>query len=177
MPYFSRHWTSSVAVALATLLLFQSAGWFLTCGILQLEAKTAAHIALNRRETPLQCVTLSLEVLSKIYVGKKEIRYEGRLYDIKSRKTMGDSVALTLYHDRHEEAVLDALGSLITPDRNAQTLPLQNWLAKWLGTAFLLPPTVRMPVLEAVFPLHFFTCCLPAAQAEPGCVSPPPEQK
>ncbi|HRI59333.1 MAG TPA: hypothetical protein PK228_06410, partial [Saprospiraceae bacterium] len=112
MPPSPRHWNICASIALATLLLFQSAGWFLTCGILQLEAKISAHIALNRRETPLQSVTLSRQELSKIRVGKKEIRYEGRLYDIKSRQAAGDSVALTLYHDTHEEAALDMLGSL-----------------------------------------------------------------
>lgn len=176
MPFSHRHWNTCTAFVLAILLLFQSVGWFLTWGILQLEAKTSAHIAINRRETPLQTLTLPNNVLSKIHVGKKEIRHEGRLYDIKSKKVLGDSVALILYHDRHEEAVLDALGSLIAPGDSHPSLPLQNWLAQWLGAAFLLPQMALPAIPSKCFLRHCFTSCLPAAQSAPGCFSPPPEQ-
>jgi len=179
MPRPLQFWKNSAISALATLLLFQAGGWFLASGILQMQAKMAAHATLHRRETPIETVTLAANFLSKIRVGKKEIRLEGRLYDIKSQAINGDSVTLQLYHDRHEEAVLDAVGKLLSPGAGsnaAHSLPLQNWLAKWLGSAFLLPTmTLELPQnLCEIFspPFHFLPLL---AQNAPGCFSPPPE--
>ena len=161
---------------LAALLLFQAGGWFLASGILQIQAKTVAHFTMQRRETPLETVTLANSFLSKIRVGKKEIRLEGRLYDIKNQTVKGDSVTLQLYHDKHEEAVLDAVGKLLSPggSKTAHSLPLQNWLAKWLSSAFLL--TLTEPEVW-FFTDEFFSPdfhCLPlAAQNAPGCFLPP----
>lgn len=148
-------------------------------GILQMQAKTVAHFTMHRRETPLETVTLAANFLSKIRVGKKEIRLEGRLYDIKSQAVKGDSVTLQLYHDRHEEAVLDAVGKLLSPSAGsnaAHSLPIQNWLAQWLGSAFVLP-TLILELLRnrcEIFSPHFHVLPL-LAQNTPGCFSPPPE--
>ena len=175
MPHPSRFWTISAVVVLAALLLFQAGGWFLASGILQMQAKTVAHFTMHCRETPLETVTLASSFLSKIRVGKKEIRLEGRLYDIKNQIINGDSVTLQLYHDRHEEAVLDAVGKLLSPD-TAHSLPLQNWLAKWLSSTFLLP-TMTLELSQnlcEIFSPHFHFLPL-LAQNAPGCFSPPPE--
>jgi hypothetical protein len=174
-----RFWKISAVAALAALLLFQAGGWFLASSILQIQAKTVAHFTMLRRETPLETVTLAASFLSKIRVGKKEIRLEGRLYDIKNQTVKGDSVTLQLYHDKHEEAVLDAVGKLLSPgggSNAAHSLPLQNWLAKWLVSVFLLPltePETRFFTDEFFSPSFHFL--LLSAQQAPGCFSPPPE--
>ena len=176
---FVRHWKIGAVLAFSALLTFQAAGWFLAWGILQFEAKTAAHIAMYRRETPIETATIPTALLSKIRVGKREIRLEGRLYDIVSQKVIGDSVALRLYHDRHEEAVHDTFLHLLRPGGSAPhaapTQPLQNWLAQWLGSVFLVPQTPEIATPQAVLFLHRFTCLLPVAQFAPGCFSPPPK--
>lgn len=168
----------SVVVTFAALLLFHAGGWSLASLILQFQAKSAAHIALHRRETPLETVTLAADFLSKIRVGKKEIRFEGRLYDIKNQTVKGDSVTLQLYHDKHEEAVLDAVGKLLSPSGGSDAaLPLQIWLAKWLVTAFVPPPAkpeVQFYCCE-ISP-SFFAYLLPLAQHAPSDFSPPPER-
>jgi hypothetical protein len=135
---------------------------------------------MQRRETPLQTLTLSASLLSKIRVGKKEIRHEGRLYDIKNQVVRGDSVMLELYHDRHEEAILDAIGALLAPSGSnpgaAHALPLQHWLAKCLGAAFLPPPAAPgIGACTAGFFSPFFHRLLPPAQNEPNGFYPPPE--
>jgi hypothetical protein len=173
-----RHWKTVTVSVLAALLVFQAAGWFLACGILQFQAKKVAHIALDLPETPLQTVTIPADLLPKIRVGKKEIRLDGRLFDIKNQTVKGDSIRLTLYHDRREQAVLDALGSLLSlgdGSNTAHSLPLQSWLAKWLGSAFLLPVATALALPMDEFFAHFFACLLPVAQTAPSCFSPPPE--
>lgn len=176
MPLNARHWKLAAAAALLTLLLFQSAGWSLGGHILQWEAKSAASKATGCPETPLETLKIARTLLPKIRVDKHEIRYEGRLYDIISQEIKGDSVILTLYHDRHEEAVLHAIAGLIAPDGNPHALPLQQWLAQWLGMAFLLPATNFPPFRETVLTAPSFNCSTLVAQTAPGCFSPPPER-
>lgn len=174
-----RLWRTGVVAALAALLVFQAAAWSLAWSILQYQAKTAAHTALHREETSLRTATIAFDFLSQIRVGKKEIRLDGKLYDIKNQTITGDSVKLLLYHDRHEEALLDGLGSLfMSGDSNsgaAQMPNLENWLAKWFGTTFLLPEAPNLTARQGIFPRHFFISILPVAQAVPDCFSPPPE--
>lgn len=172
-------WKISGAAALSALLLFQAGGWFLACGILQFQAKKVAHVALDLPETPLCTVTIPVDLLPEIRVGKKEIRLDGRLFDIKNQTVNGDSVTLRLYHDHHEEAVLNVIGQLLAPGSGPNTahfLLFQNWLAQWLCAAFLLPsaaPGVQFGPDEMV-PASF-DCFMRHAQNAPDCFSPPPE--
>lgn len=176
--HFARHWKTGTIAALAALLVFQAAGWFLALGVLQIQAKNTARFAMHQRETPLETVTLAASFLQKIRVGKKEIRLEGRLYDIKNQTFKGDSVALVLYHDKHEEALLDAAGKLLSPSGGsnaAHSLPLQNWLAKWLGSAFLIPSRPVLPIYSEQISAVSFHYLLLETQAATGRFSPPPE--
>ena len=175
MPFNARHWNLAAATALLILLLFQSAGWNLTWQMMHWEAKSAACASMDRPETPLETLTVALTLLPKIRVDDHEIRYEGRLYDIKSQTLEGDSVTLTLYHDRHEEAVLNALTGLIAPGGNAESLPLQRWLAQCLGMAFLLPDTGLFHLGDWMAQALASICPTLVAQSAPGCFSPPPE--
>lgn len=161
--------------ALAALLAFQAVGWFLTWSFLHFEIRTIAHAAVQRQETPVKTATIPTALFSKIRVGKKEILLEGRLYDIVSQKIADDSVVLTLYHDQREEAMLDTLGNLLRPSDNPQHLPLQNWLAKWLGSVFISLRTLLVVLSEPAFSNQFFSYLLPVAQGKPGCLSPPPK--
>ncbi|MBK7940211.1 MAG: hypothetical protein IPJ82_25405 [Lewinellaceae bacterium] len=177
MPTFHT-WKVSAVAALLILLVFQAAGWFLAWAVLVFEAHNKAQMALQRREAPLEQVTISIKLFSEIRIGKKEIRLEGRLYDIKSREIAGDSIQLHLYHDRHEEALLAALGDLVAPRVSAgnnRHLPLQQWLANWLGSPFLvLAVQVLCEPPAAVFQ-PVFAFLLPFPQYMPTCLAPPPK--
>ncbi len=119
-----------------------------------------------------------MSLLTALQVGKKEIRYQGRLYDIRSSHLVGDSVRLVLYHDQREEALFNALGSLLSPSRDASSsLPsVLSWLAKWLSTTFVVPDALAfcLWVESAQSPLPVFAPTL-ATQQEPGIFGPPPE--
>lgn len=172
-----RHWKTGAVPLLALLLAFQAAGWFLVGGALQMQAKKAAHLAMDLPKTPLKIITIPVDVLQKIRVGKKEIRLNGNLYDIKKQTLSGDSATLTLYHDRHEQAVVDALSSVFSASPVTGPLPLHQWVAQWLGAAFLLPPAAPgIPAMPTEFFSPIFHCPLRSTQHAPGCFSPPPER-
>lgn len=173
----SRHHISGIACSLAALFLFQAAGWFLAWSILQYQAKTAAFIALSRKETTFQTFTFSAQRLHAIRIGKKEIRYEGRLYDIKSQIARGDSVQLVVYHDRHEERLIKTLGSLFLTGKDtgsAQSAALFLWLAKCLGSVFLPPSVPGIAIPDYAFWYPCFDLLLYTGQCKPDCALPPP---
>lgn len=164
-------------VALGLLVMLQAGGWFAASGILQWQAKSAAQQMMHRPASPLQTITLSLEHLARIRIDKKEIRLDGRLYDIKHQQITGDSATLQIYHDRKEEALLYVIGQLLGPGRGgSDTLPLQGWLARWLGTVFLLPPALPeiISVAAAIFS-PVFACAPLATQHVPHTSTPPPD--
>ncbi|MCE7921581.1 MAG: hypothetical protein DYG98_00835 [Haliscomenobacteraceae bacterium CHB4] len=177
MLFLVRHCKTGAVSVFILLLAFQAAGWFLVGGVLQFQAKQVAHIAMDLPETPLKIVTLHWDVIQKIRVGKKEIRLNGNLYDIKKQTVSGDSATLTLYHDRHEQAVMDALSGVFSAAPVTGSLPLHQWLAQWLGAAFLLPPAASgIPAIPGEFFSPIFHCSLRSTQHAPGCFSPPPER-
>ncbi len=177
LSLLSRHRITGIACSLAALFLFQAAGWFLAWGILQYQAKTAAFVALSRKETTFQIFTFSTQRLHAIRVGKKEIRHEGRLYDIKNQIARGDSVQLVVYHDECEEDLFKALGSLFLTDKDttpAQSSALFVWLAKCLGTVFLPPSVPGMAIPDYAFRRPCFDFLLYTGQCRPDCALPPP---
>jgi hypothetical protein len=173
-PHFHRF----AAALLIGLLAFQGLGWFIAWHTARWEAFFSAQQVLSEENTPVSSVTLPMSLLPALQVGKKEIRYQGRLYDIRSSHLVGDSVRLVLYHDQREEALFNALGSLLSPSRDASSsLPsVLSWLAKWLSTTFVVPDALALRAWAELgqTPLLFSAKSL-AAQQEPGILGPPPE--
>lgn len=168
------------AALLVGLLAFQAAGWLVAWHTTHWEARFSAQQALLGKNTPLRHLTLPIAALSALRVGKKEIIYEGRLYDIRSAHSVGDSVRLELYHDRHEEHLYALLGRVIASDgEDPAPAPFQIWLAKWLGTVFLVPegPPVVRATPRVQVPLRLFEYMLQMPQTVPGVLTPPPDRR
>jgi hypothetical protein len=167
------------ALALAALLAFQAVGWFLAWGIQQSVAWHSAQRALSKPDTPFREITLHRTDFQKMKVGKKEIRLEGHLFDVRCAEKIGDSLRLSLYHDAAEEALFDTLGQLLSPgggSKAASALPLARWLAQWLLASYLLPrPPALVRTEPSVACAHFSAPAAKEAQAAPGIFSPPPE--
>lgn len=181
MPSHCSHLHRRYAAAfLFGLLAFQAAGWLVAWHTARWEARFSAQQALFGKNTPLRNLTLPTTALSALRVGKQEIIYEGRLYDIRSAQSVGDSVRLELYHDRHEEHLYALLGRVISSDGgDPAPAPFQIWLAKWLGTVFLAPeePPVVRATPQMQVPLRLFAYRLPMPQTVPGVLTPPPDRR
>lgn len=133
---------------LAGLLLFQAAGWQLAWTYRQSEARRNAARVMELDQTAFRHVTLHTTQFQKARLNRKEVRLEGKLYDIRTLRIKGDSVCLELYHDHHEEHLLHRLTKLLTAGHNHSDQLLGNWLAKIVGQAFL-------PALPTHFPVVF----------------------
>jgi cbb3-type cytochrome oxidase subunit 3 len=167
-----------LAVLLLALALFQAAGWWYVWRWARDDARQAAQRAMALPETPLVQRTLSRADLEAWRFDKKELRLEGRLYDIRSEQARGDSVLLMLYHDRREEALMHALYTGWLPGEHPHDAParLHLWLLRCLFMPFELPsgPTLAFIGTARRAPA-VFTYHLSGAQYVPGLVTPPPE--
>jgi len=147
-----RHGNGFLSVFLLTLVLAQGMGWFLAWQGVQWQAKIAAHAVLFEENTAVSSVTLTQNHFQKIKVGKREVRLNGYLYDIRSSEVRGDSIFLVLYHDKHEQALYALLGvhfSQLDGTTDGKPKPISVLIAQWLGAAFLAPYVVAMPVAGA----------------------------
>ncbi len=126
-------------------------GWFLAWQGVQWQAKIAAHKVLFQENTAVSVVTLTQDFYQQSKVGKREIRLNGNLYDIRSSEVKGDSIRLVVYHDKHEQALYALLGihfSQLDSATDGKPQPISVLVAQWLGAAFVAPDVVEMPVAE-----------------------------
>lgn len=133
---------------------------------MQWQAKFAAHTVLFQDSTPVRKAVLHKDLFLQSKFDKHEIRLNGNLYDIRSAVWRGDSVKLVLYHDKHEQALYAALGvhfSRLDSSSNTAPKPVAVWAAQWLGSAFLLPDAVPMPVASEQKQASLFEWRFPCA--------------
>ncbi|MBC7775539.1 MAG: hypothetical protein H7246_08870 [Phycisphaerae bacterium] len=167
------------AVVLAAIVAFQSVGWLLAWEGLQFEARKEAQRVLFQGVNTLQKNIFHQDFFQKIKIDGREIRLDGQLFDYRILSEKGDSVLVVLYHDSKEEALLSALGQVFESEDNTNmpsSSPMALWLAKWLGSAFLLPekPAIASDI-AARFLRQNFATFLFAPQFAPSVFAPPPE--
>lgn len=163
-----------LVIFLGTLLAFQAAGWYFFWGTLTVEAKISAERTFSSPQSPLQHLTISAHDLARQWVGKREIRWEGRLYDVLRQRPQGDSVRLEVYHDQREEALFRTLHSLLAA-KQPTTTPLRSWLLHWVGGVYLLPLLPVLPQPPKSYVAVHFRYQLLAAQYWPAQLHPPPK--
>lgn len=167
------------AIVLAALVSFQSAGWLLAWKGLQLEAVKKAQYAFDGNASNVQQRSFHQDHFKSIQIGRREIIFEGQLYDFRVMEKTGDSITVALYHDRHEQALLSALGHIFKANGTAQhpfDTPASLWLAQWLCTAFLVPDSPLIPSSNPVWAAKVLTApSRIAPQTAPSVFAPPPE--
>jgi len=178
------------ALLLSAMLAFQSVGWLLAWKGLQVAAHFEAqgvllkvkdsHANIAGTDNLLSQQTFHKGFFESLKVaGKKEIVQNGQLFDYRILAETGDSIVVTLYLDHPEQTLFKALGQVfksVQKESNSSNAPVALWLAKWLGSAFIVP---ERPVVSASIdnPLQMqvFTSFHFAAQFAPGTFAPPPE--
>lgn len=169
-----RHQRSRWVLALGTLLTFQAVGWYIVwCGLM-VEAKILAEKTFSAARAPLQHLAIAQADLAQLWVGKREIRLAGQMYDVLGQVPQGDSVRLELYHDRPEEALFQTLTSLLSSEHSTAT-PLRTWLLQWMGGVYLLPLPPVLPQRMDTQGVVCFHYRLIDAQHRPSQLIPPPK--
>lgn len=160
------------------LLAFQAIGWILVFQTTHFDARQSAQHNLNEQNTAFETRSIDLKTYASSLVGKKEIRLAGRLFDIKSKAVIGDTVRLVLYHDKKEESLFYRFQELWNgSDADAVPSGPNHVLAKWLSTFFLVPECPMF--VDFTTDARALDLPRPAqreSQIARGIVSPPPEQ-
>ena len=142
--------------ALLFLLLFQMAGWILLWQMAQSNARQQAAWQMAKDVNSLEHIQLSKDALAAARVGRKEIRIDGRMYDIHSQRFFADSVHLLVYRDHAEESILKRIGSYFSSKDSQSGALFQGLWSKWAGWAYLVPlvPMLEMPKVAEICPLQ-----------------------
>ncbi|MEO6037460.1 MAG: hypothetical protein ABIQ93_03535, partial [Saprospiraceae bacterium] len=141
---YLRQLSKTWVFGLGALLAFQVWGWYLSFGILMLDAKMAARQMLAQPSAPCQQVTIAAADLARMWVGDREIRLAGALCDVGRQLSQGDSVRLEIYHDIQEETLLVKLYALLSTEEDAAKSH-HLWLCQLLVSAYLLPVLPMLP--------------------------------
>ncbi|MEO6759009.1 MAG: hypothetical protein ABIO24_06105 [Saprospiraceae bacterium] len=166
--------SKTLVPGLGALLAFQAVGWYLSWGILMLEAKkTAWQEGSPGLEQQVE-ITLAATDLARLWVGEREIRLDGALCDVFQQVQCGDSVQLEIYHDRPEEALFDTLFALLNTQKDAGRT-YYGWLCQLLDAAYLLPQIPILPQRADGYLSGKFFYHLRCAQSSPAHSGPPPK--
>lgn len=172
------HCKRYIALALCALFLFQAAGWQLAWMAARTEARRQSfyHIEHHAADEVLT-LTLSSVELASMLVGKDEIRFHNRLYDIRTLTVYADSTRLEAYPDSLEEALIGTLGALLSPDQSdTQGTPVYALLAQWIGLVYLMPDASAWSAhIVSSYETDSFEFAMPPLADYASCFSPPPE--
>ncbi len=154
------------------------AGWILLWQMAQSNARQQAAWQMAKDVKSLEHIQLSMDALAAARVGRKEIRIDGRLYDIHSQRFFADSVHLVVYRDQAEESILNKIGSYFNSKDPQSGALFQGLWSKWAGWTYLLPlvPRLEMPKVAEICPLPT-THCNRLAMPYPDYPAPPPKQQ
>lgn len=160
------------------LLVFQSAGWFLVWHMAAFDAQREARSVMAKRKVPVQTITISNADFLQVRLKGKEIRLDGRLYDIRAELHHADSVTLEVYHDVQEEALYKTLSDLFSTEQPSgkSNVPVCLWLAQWIGLIYIVPESPVLPVSPGHdFRAASFPSNLLVRQDIPDILAPPPK--
>lgn len=103
---------------LFVLVLLQSGGMMLCFSVQQEMIREEMMEELKREEKELETIVLKAEDFLKCRVEEHELRYLGRMYDIRSVVRNGDLMVIRALRDHKEESLLGALKKLIHHSRD-----------------------------------------------------------
>ncbi len=162
-------------IPLLLIILLQSGGISLYYKIQQSLAHNQAHHKLHKKNTRFHKLTLTLSEYHHSKVEHDEIRLNGKMYDVKSAKIVGNTVELQVIHDTEEETMFKEIRKFF--DRTNQPNSQFNHHLQLLLTLSYLPPSYPIWVLTSSFSKSVFNT--PAPTILSGYISlatPPPER-
>jgi hypothetical protein len=166
---------SCLAAVLLLLVILQSGGMMVCYTVQQEMIREEMMEELRREEKDTEILFLLPEEFTACRVAEREIRYNGRMYDIRSVERKGRHLMIKALRDHKEESLLGALQKMIHHSKDKTGRVLQQVLA--LSFVSYLP---GHPSSVAVSQHHFLKLCTPSSIIEyvpvvKEVVCPPPE--
>lgn len=118
------------------LLMLQSGGLFVAYKMQQYAAKYAMQQSIRKSTSIVETLSMSRSEFAKSLVDNKEIRYKGKMYDIRSMSILNDSVHLMVVHDTKEENILKKIKNLFS-DHHSQKNKVPQVLIQLLSLDYI----------------------------------------
>ncbi|CAN5443492.1 hypothetical protein BH11BAC2_BH11BAC2_10320 [soil metagenome] len=99
--------------------------------------KENAQELLKSETASLEKINLTLLQFRKSKVERDEFIFDGKLYDIKSTKTIGEHIEIIAFCDEDEYHFIDKLNKLFNTKKKNKSLPEQ--LQKLIVSVFIIP--------------------------------------
>ncbi len=151
-------------LAAAPLIIFTT--YTINQKIVQLQMQEALE------QKNVQTITIAKNALQWVDAGK-EIIVHGKLFDVKSYKSLGDKIILTGLFDSEETAIKNQVDKL-QQQKNKSKTPLDNLVLKFLFSSAILPSKLCLPIFIYTNKNIYcnYTCALKLQEIT--IISPPP---
>ena len=130
---------------------------------------------IEKKETKLSTIRLTIETFNKSKINAKEIFYQGKLYDIKSVKIENNIAELLVFNDTKEEIILEHIKSLSANTDSNQQKNYPAELVKLFTVAFVCPTNDVSFTPQESAVITFFSYCEPLVSISEKIIFPPPK--
>ncbi len=154
-------------------VFLHAGGLMLLCTLLQLNIQKEAESALLNPETKLTKITLSNAEYQNCKLNNKEIKLNGKLFDIKNAVFNNDQIELLAYEDVHESGIISLIENFFSPENSKKDFP--QLVLKLLVSVFTIDQCTiifEAPASKNIctsFPAFLFD------SFKTGIITPPPE--
>lgn len=161
-------------ILLTAIILLQSGGLLLFYLLEQRSVKTEMKAQIVKKETQFERLTLSLTDYKKSIIDAHEIRFLGKMYDVKEVEINGDKVELLVLCDNRETQILAQIQNQSSENTSSQK-SLPNKLNKILYLDYLLPDKEALQQNFFAGKAQYPTVSILLKDQSLELISPPPE--
>lgn len=156
-----------------TVLVLQSGGMLVVFNMQQRFIQFEMAQRLESSNGPFEKLLLTVSEFEKSRIDAKEIRLNGRMYDIKSVTVTADSVEIYAIHDLEEEDIMEKIKQLVK-NTCSPHVKIPPHLQQLISLVYL-PSHLHLQLTTSLTGIHVFhLAAMNTLLFEPGIPSPPP---
>lgn len=160
-------------IALISILILQSGGLWVYFKCKQFEIQYRMFTSMHSDQLEYQKISLSISEYSKCKLNKREMNYQGKLYDIKSVEIHADQVDVLVVHDKEEEGIKERI-EILFQKKGTQEKGFLTVLEKLSTLNYTCPETYFVLKPDRV-KKNFINCSEGILTSEKEITTPPPK--
>lgn len=128
-------------ILLTFLLVLQTGGLLVWYEVKQGVVRYQQHRRAEKANTPRQVLVMTADAYQRARVGRRDVKVDGKMYDVVSVVRQGGRVYVTAVRDHKEERVLRRIATIAGHTQEGST-PLPDGLLRLLSVVYVLPPPI-----------------------------------
>ena len=142
-------------ILLTLLLVLQAGGLLVWYEVKQGVVRYQQHRRSMKADAPRQLLVLTAEAYQKARVRKRDVKVDGKMYDVVSVVRQGGHVYVTAVRDHKEERVLHRIATIAGHTQDGSSM-LPDGLLRLLSIVYVLPPPIHtVTFFTAVSTVYF----------------------